>query len=95
MRIGKLPTTIFILPSPHLLAGTVTYTSSTDFNAALAGSPTLVENCSTFSSKQNIAPGSTFDGITYVSFNLTNGTDGIISNQFNSFSGLSLGANQS
>lgn len=84
------------LTSSAALASTVTYTSSTAFEAALTGAPTLVENYGTFTADQLIAGGSTYDGITYTSFNLGSSTtqEGIISNQFNSFSGLSLGADQ-
>ena len=95
MRIGKLLTGIFFLTSSQALASIVTYTSSAAFEAAIAGSPTLVENYSTFTANELITPVATFDGITYDSFNLgANGTQGWISNQFNSFSGLSLGADQ-
>jgi len=94
LRSAKLLTVVFFLTSTEALAGIVTYTSSAAFTAALAGSPSLVENYSGFAAKDDIAPGATFDGITYTSFNISAGTDGIISNQFNSFSGLSLGANQ-
>src|SRR3954470_10943832 len=94
MQIGKLLSTIFLLSASHALASITTYTSSAAFNAALAGSPTVVEDYSTFSNDQVITPGSTFNGITYTSFNLVIGdTEGVITNQFNSFSGLSLGAN--
>jgi MYXO-CTERM domain-containing protein len=95
MPTGKLLTILFVLASSQGLASSITYTSSAAFNAALTGVPTFVEDYATFSAKQEIAPGSTFDGITYASFDLTAGTNGIISSQFNSFSGLSLGANQS
>lgn len=95
MRIGKLLTATFLLTSSQALAGIVTYTNSAAFEAAIAGSPTLVENYSTFTANELITPVATFDGITYTSFNLgSNGTQGWISNQFNSFSGLSLGADQ-
>ena len=97
MRIEKLLTAAFFLTSSHALASIVTYTDPTAFEAALAGSPTLVEDYSpsTFTAGELILPGSTFDGITYASFNIFPGsTDGLISSQFNSFSGLSLGADQ-
>jgi len=85
-----------LLTSTAALASIVTYTSSTAFQAALAGAPTLVENYGTFAANFIISPGSTFDGITYTSFNLGASTtqQGIVSNQFNSFSGVSLGADQ-
>jgi hypothetical protein len=96
MRIGNLLTTIFFLTSSQALAGVITYTSSTAFNAALAGPPSVAENYGAgFTAGEIIPPGSTFDGITYASFNLgTHGNSGIISNQFNGFSGLSLGADE-
>lgn len=95
MRIPKLLFVIVMLTSSRALADSVAYTSSADFLAALGSAPTLVENYAAFTNKEDIAPGSTFDGITYTAFHLTAGTNGIISNQFNSFSGLSFGANQS
>ena len=97
MRIEKLLITAFLLTSSTALPSVVTYTSSAAFEAALTGNPTLVENYCTFTAGDLILPGSTFDGITYTNFNLgaSSTQDGIVSNQFNSFSGLSLGANQS
>ena len=84
-----------LLPLSQALAGTITYTSSTAFEAALAGGPTQVENFSSFTNQELIAPGSTLNGITYASFDIAHGTEGVISNQFDSFSGLSLGGYQS
>jgi hypothetical protein len=96
MRIEKLLTIVFFLTSSQALAGIVTYTSSAAFQAALAGSPTVVEDYGTFSAGTLINPGITYHGITYDAFNLQGlGTQGVISNQFNSFSGVSLGAWQS
>src|SRR5271163_4563808 len=95
MRIVKLPVIVLFLISSHMFASIITYTSSAAFEAALAGAPTLVEDYSTFTAGTLISPGSTFDGITYSNFNLgANGTQGLISNQFNSFSGQSLGADE-
>src|SRR5689334_17143778 len=97
MRIKKVLIIITLLAtSSAALASVVTFTSSSAFNAALAGAPTQVEDYGTFSAGTLIAPGSTHDGITYTSFNLVGSStqDGIISNQFNSFSGLSLGADE-
>ena len=56
----------------------------------------MVEDYGGLSAGTVIAPGSTLDGITYTSFNLGSSTTqaGIISNQFNSFTGVSLGADQ-
>jgi hypothetical protein len=97
MRIEKLLITALLLITGAAQASIVTYTSSSAFQAALGGAPTLVEDYGTFAAGTIISPGSTFNGITYTSFNLGASTtqDGIVSNQFNSFSGVSLGANQS
>lgn len=78
-------------------ATVTTYTSSTAFGAAAAGITLTTENYGSGTAGQTIASGGTFDGLTY-SFAAGPGgtlTGGIISNQFNSFSGLSLGGNQS
>jgi hypothetical protein len=91
---GLITAVLFLTSSPAV-AGIVTYTSSSAFNTAI-GSPGVAEDYATFTAGTLINPGSTFNGITYTSFNLgALGTQGIISNQFNSFSGVSLGANQS
>jgi hypothetical protein len=96
MQIRKLLTTVFFLTSSQALAGIVTYTSSAAFQAALAGSTTTVEDYGAFSAGVLINPGTTLDGITYDAFNLQGlGTQGVITNQFNSFSGVSLGGWQS
>ena len=81
MRIAKLSILVFLLPVSQALAGTITYTNSAAFETALAGAPTLVENFTGFTNQETIAPGSTFNGITYASFDITAGTEGIISNQ--------------
>src|SRR5215831_8321552 len=95
MKIGKLLIAVFALTASQALASITTYTSSAAFTAALGGTPSIVEDYSTFTAGTLINPVSTFNGITYVSFNLgAHGTQGIISNQFNSFSGRSLGANE-
>lgn len=75
-------------------AATTAYTSSAAFNAATAGHQT-VENYSSGTAGQTIPNGGSFDGATYTTSGgpTLNGT--IISNQFNSFSGLSLGGDQS
>ena len=44
MRTAKLSILVCLLPLSQALAGTITYTSSAAFEAALAGAPTLVEN---------------------------------------------------
>jgi hypothetical protein len=79
-------------------AGEMTFTSSAAFNAAIAGYSTSVENYSGFTAGTLINAGDTFDGLTYSAFTPgPSGTllGGIITNQFNNFSGLSLGGNQS
>jgi hypothetical protein len=79
-------------------AGATTYTSSSAFNAATASDSFTVENYSSGTNGQTIPNGGSFDGLTYSVngtglFGTLNGS--IITNQFNSFSGLSLGGNQS
>jgi hypothetical protein len=83
--------TFALLPAAQ--ADTV-YTSSGAFFAAIAGlSPTVEDYSSGFFDGQGIPNGFAAHGITYDQFNLTSGaTQGIITNQYNSFSGLSLGA---
>jgi hypothetical protein len=93
--MGKHLIAIFFLTSSSALASITTYTSSAAFDAALFGAPTTIENYGTFTAGTLINPGSTFNGITYNSFNLgAFGTQGVISNQFNSFTGESLGADE-
>jgi len=96
MRTAKLLLAASLLSSAPALASIVTYTSSSAFEAALGSAPTSIEDYGSLTAGNVIAPGSTIDGITYTSFNLGSSTtqDGIISNQFNSFSGLSLGGDQ-
>jgi len=78
-------------------ATVMTFTSSAAFTAAAAGIPLTVENYSTGVAGETIANGGTFDGLTYTFAAGPSGTllGGIITNQFNSFSGLSLGGSQS
>lgn len=78
-------------------ATVVSFTSSAAFNAALTGSSVIVEQYATGTNGQIITNGGSFDGLTY---NFTAGplgtlTGGIITNEFNSFSGLSAAGNQS
>lgn len=78
-------------------ATVVAFTNSAAFDAAIAGSPVVVEQYGTGTNGQIIANGGSFDGLTY---NFTSGplgtlTGGIITNEFNSFSGLSAAGNQS
>jgi hypothetical protein len=79
-------------------ADAATYTSSSAFNTATAGDTITVENYSSGTAGQLIANGGAFDGLTYSVtglglFGTVNGS--IITNESNSFSGLSLGGNQS
>lgn len=72
-------------------AGTVTYTSSSAFAAATGIN--VVENYGTLTDGEDIASGSTVDGITYSGFSLSDGaTDLDISDLYHSISGLNLGA---
>lgn len=75
---------------------TTIYTSSSAFDAATAGDTLTAERYSSGSAGELINGGAVFDGLTY---QFTAGPSGdllggIITNQFNSFSGLSLGGNQ-
>jgi hypothetical protein len=79
-------------------AGAATYTSSSAFNTATAGDTLTIEQYASGTAGQLIPSGGTFDGLTYSTtgaglFGTLNGS--IITNEFNSFSGLSLGGNQS
>lgn len=78
---------------PVAQADTV-YTSSGAFFAAIGGlSPTIEDYSSGFADGQGIPNGFSAHGITYDQFNLGSGaTQGVITNIYNSFSGLSLGA---
>ena len=73
-------------------AGTVTYTSSSAFQGATTVNAT--ENYgSGFSNGEDLSSGFSADGITYSGFVLTSGATLLdITNQYDSFSGLSLGA---
>ena len=78
-------------------ASVVTFTSSSAFNAATSGDSFTVEQYASGTNGQLIASLSTFNGLSY---NFIAGpsatlTGGIITNQFDSFSGLSLGGRQS
>ncbi len=78
-------------------AGITPFSSSTAFDSATSGLSLTVENYGSYSAGQTIANGSTLGGLTYT---FTPGpagtlTGGIVTNQFNSFTGLSLGGKQS
>lgn len=79
-------------------ASATSYTSSLDFTIATAGDNVAVENYSGGTAGQLIADGSSFDTLTYNFISRPGGNTlngGIITNQLNDFSGLSLGGNQS
>lgn len=91
-----LLTTAVLAEAAH--AGVVTYTDSAAFQAAISGYSTAAEDYGAFSAGTPISAGNTFHGLTYSTF--TPGPDGslqggIITDQFNSFTGLSLGGRQS
>jgi len=95
--MGAAALAVLALAAAPAQAAIVTYTSSSAFNAAASGIPLTVENYATGSAGAHIANGGVFDGLTY---SFTPGsvrtlTGGIITNQLNSFTGLSLGGNQS
>lgn len=79
--------------APLAWADTV-YTNSTAFFTAISGLSSTIENYgSGYVDGQPIPNGFSQNGIIYSQFNLTQGaTQGIITNQYNSFTGLSLGA---
>jgi PEP-CTERM motif len=97
MNLKALAATALVIGGATLspaLAGVQTFTSSTAFNTAITGRTTTIENYSSGTAGQTIPNGGTFDGNTYTVAGA--GLLGsIITNQFNSFSGLSLGGNQS
>lgn len=72
-------------------AGVTFYTSSSAFNAAATGLSS--DNYGAYTAGQLVAQGGTLGALTY-SFNTTSGGAGIITNIYNSFSGLSLAAQQ-
>jgi len=79
-------------------AGVITYTSSSQFNTAIAGFNTSIENYGGLAAGTTINAGNTIDGLTYSAFTagpLGDLLGGIITTQFNSFTGKSLGGNQS
>jgi hypothetical protein len=105
-RSRFLATTIAVAASAMLIgsglslpatASVMTFTSSAAFNAATSG--LTAETYATGTNGQTIANGGHFNTLTY---NFSTGTNtfatlsgGIITNLFNSFSGLSLGGQQS
>jgi PEP-CTERM motif len=73
-------------------ARATTFTSSLAFNSATTG--LTVENYGAYSAGTAVPSGSTLGALTYT-FNTAAGLGGLITNQFNSFTGESLGAAQS
>lgn len=76
---------------------TTFFTSSSAFDAATSGDTFTKEQYSSGTAGELINGGTVFDGLTYSFTARPSGTllGGIITNKFNSFSGLSLGGNQS
>jgi hypothetical protein len=81
-----------VLICTQFASGTsISFTSSAAFLAATT--ITQTENYGTLTNGQLISSGATIDGLTYSGFVLTGGATQLdITNSFNSFSGLSLGA---
>lgn len=78
-------------------AAATSYTSSSAFDAATAGDSFSIEQYGSGSAGQLVANGETLDGLTYQFVAGPSGDlqGGIITSEFDSFSGLSLGGNQS
>jgi hypothetical protein len=89
--------TALMLDASAAHATVTTFTSSALFDAAISGSTATIENYGSGVDGQTIASGDSFDGITYTFAAGPSGTllGGDITGQFDSFSGLSLGGNQS
>lgn len=93
MRNRTVTTVILgVLGSLPALANITTYTSSSAYDSATAGYSIFVDEqyASGFTDGEDISSGTTIDGITYSNFSGFTNAD--ITNQYNSFSGLSLGA---
>ena len=89
---------VFTVSTRPAEAGVTTFTSSADFNTAIAGYTTSIENYGSLIAGTTISAGDTIDGLTYSAF--TAGpfgslVRGIVTDQFGSFTGNSLGGNQS
>jgi hypothetical protein len=87
----------FLMLGTPALASVTTFSSSTDFAAATSGLTLSAENYGSYSAGQTIANGASLGGLTYT---FTPGpagtlTGGIVTDEFNSFTGLSLGGDQS
>ena len=76
---------------PTQAAALSTFKSSTSFLTALGAAPTLTETYEGFPLGTVIAPGATFNGITYNSFP-TAISGGLVGNQFSFFDSKSLEA---
>lgn len=88
-RIASLTALVVLAFTASAEAGA--FTSSSAFFAATSG--TTIENYGSTTAGQLVAEGSTLDGLTY-SFSTAAGLGGVITDLFNSFSGLSLAAKQ-
>ncbi|HWZ30882.1 MAG TPA: hypothetical protein VNX18_06095 [Bryobacteraceae bacterium] len=89
MRLGFL--TALFCAAQLIPAASISYTSSSAFLAAASAPAYDFRN---LTNGQNISSGSTVEGLTYSAFVLTLGATQLdITNLYNSFSGLSLGAN--
>jgi PEP-CTERM motif len=88
---------LMLVPARRIEAAVTTYTSSAAFDSAISGYSTFTENYGGLSAGTTISAGQTVDGITYTAFTpgpLGTLLGGIVTNQFNSFTGNSLGGNQ-
>jgi len=98
----RIPTASFAIAALATLVATathasvMTYTSSSDFLAAISGDPSMTLSAEDFGGATNgqiIGQGGVFDGLT---FTFSNPPDsGIVTNTHDNISGLSLGGNNS
>jgi PEP-CTERM motif len=86
-----LAATLFGILSVSNQTQAAVFTSSSAFSSATSG--LTVENYGSYSAGTLVPEGSTLGALSY-SFNTASGLGGIITSQFNSFTGTSLGANQ-
>lgn len=85
---------IFVLSLAPTCAATI-FTGSAAFNAAIAGFTQTTEDYSSgVVALQTISNGETINGVTYDFSLVAPATQGIVDNQFNSFTGLSLGVDR-
>jgi hypothetical protein len=89
---------LMAVPARRIEAGVTTYTSSAAFDAAISDFSTSIENYGGLAPGTTITAGQTIDGLTYTAFTpgpLGTLLGGIVTTEFNSFTGNSLGGNQS